>query len=94
MPSSVVNGLIPSHCGQQRVDVTKGKIIKKFGETNPIWLALIRFSCYVNKNGQQAKRRTLEAKLEGEPLFVLPPGGKIWKEGGNAYIYAFGRIVT
>ncbi len=26
-------------------------------------------------------RRTLQAKLEGEDLFVLPPGGKIWKEG-------------
>ena len=24
---------------------------------------------------------TLQAKLEGESLFVLPPGGKIWKEG-------------
>ena len=24
----------------------------------------------------------LAAKLGGEPLFVLPPGGKIWKEGG------------
>jgi len=23
---------------------------------------------------------TLQAKLEGEPLFVLPPGGQIWKE--------------
>jgi len=22
---------------------------------------------------------TLQAKLEGEPLFVLPPGGRIWK---------------
>ena len=29
-------------------------------------------------------KRTLQAKLEGEPLFVLPPGGQIWKEGGNA----------
>jgi glycyl-tRNA synthetase len=24
-------------------------------------------------------RRTLQAKIEGEPLFVLPPGGTIWK---------------
>jgi glycyl-tRNA synthetase len=24
---------------------------------------------------------TLQAKLTGEPLFVLPPGGKIWKGG-------------
>ncbi len=24
-------------------------------------------------------RRTLQAKLDGEDLFVLPPGGKIWK---------------
>jgi len=24
-------------------------------------------------------KRTLEAKLEGESLFVLPPGGSIWK---------------
>ncbi|GAI97472.1 unnamed protein product [marine sediment metagenome] len=24
---------------------------------------------------------TLQAKLEGEPLFVLPPGGQVWKEG-------------
>ena len=28
-------------------------------------------------------RSTLQAKLEGEPLFVLPPGGKIWKEKRN-----------
>ncbi len=28
-------------------------------------------------------RKTLAAKLEGEDLFVLPPGGQIWKEGGN-----------
>ena len=28
-------------------------------------------------------RTTLAAKLAGEPLFVLPPGGKIWKEGGK-----------
>ena len=28
-------------------------------------------------------KRTLQAKLEGEPLFVLPPGGKIWKEGDS-----------
>jgi len=28
-------------------------------------------------------KRTLAAKLEGEDLFVLPPGGQIWKEGGN-----------
>ena len=26
-------------------------------------------------------KKTLQAKLEGEDLFVLPPGGKIWKEG-------------
>jgi len=26
-------------------------------------------------------KNTLQAKLEGEELFVLPPGGKIWKEG-------------
>ncbi|MDI6815196.1 MAG: glycine--tRNA ligase [Dehalococcoidales bacterium] len=26
-------------------------------------------------------KRTLQAKLEGEPLFVLPPGGMIWKGG-------------
>ena len=26
-------------------------------------------------------KRTLQAKLTGEPLFVLPPGGKIWKGG-------------
>ncbi len=26
-------------------------------------------------------KSTLEAKLSGEPLFVLPPGGKVWKEG-------------
>jgi len=26
-------------------------------------------------------RKTLQAKLEGEDLFVLPPGGKIWKKG-------------
>ncbi len=29
-------------------------------------------------------KRTLAAKLEGEPLFVLPPGGRIWKEGENS----------
>ncbi len=28
-------------------------------------------------------RQTLQAKLSGEDLFVLPPGGKIWKEGEN-----------
>ncbi len=28
-------------------------------------------------------RNCLQAKLEGEDLFILPPGGKIWKEGGN-----------
>ncbi len=28
-------------------------------------------------------KRTLAAKLEGEPLFVLPPGGQIWKGGEN-----------
>jgi len=27
-------------------------------------------------------KRTLEAKLAGEELFVLPPGGSVWKEGG------------
>ncbi len=26
-------------------------------------------------------KNTLDAKLKGESLFVLPPGGKIWKEG-------------
>lgn len=26
-------------------------------------------------------KTTLQAKLKGEELFVLPPGGKIWKEG-------------
>ncbi len=26
-------------------------------------------------------KRTLEAKLAGEPFLVLPPGGKVWKEG-------------
>jgi glycyl-tRNA synthetase len=28
----------------------------------------------------ESLRKTLQAKLEGEDLFVLPPGGKIWKE--------------
>ena len=28
-------------------------------------------------------KETLAAKLAGEELFVLPPGGQIWKEGGN-----------
>ncbi len=28
-------------------------------------------------------KRTLQAKLSGEPLFVLPPGGQIWKGGGK-----------
>ncbi len=28
-------------------------------------------------------RTTLEVKLGGEGLFVLPPGGQIWKGGGN-----------
>ncbi len=28
-------------------------------------------------------KSTLGAKLSGEPLFVLPPGGQIWKEGEN-----------
>ena len=28
-------------------------------------------------------KNTLQAKLEGEDLFILPSGGKIWKEGGN-----------
>ena len=26
-------------------------------------------------------KTTLQAKLDGEPILVLPPGGKIWKEG-------------
>jgi glycyl-tRNA synthetase len=26
-------------------------------------------------------KNTLQAKLDGEDLFVLPPGGKVWKEG-------------
>jgi glycyl-tRNA synthetase len=26
-------------------------------------------------------KTTLQAKLEGEPFFALPPGGQIWKEG-------------
>jgi len=26
-------------------------------------------------------KNTLQAKLEGEDLFVLPPGGSVWKEG-------------
>ncbi len=26
-------------------------------------------------------KNTIQAKLEGEDLFVLPPGGKVWKEG-------------
>jgi glycyl-tRNA synthetase len=29
----------------------------------------------------ESLRATLQAKLDGEDLFVLPPGGKIWKEG-------------
>ena len=29
-------------------------------------------------------KNTLQAKLEGEDLFVLPPGGQIWKGGENA----------
>ena len=28
----------------------------------------------------ESLKKTLQAKLEGEDLFVLPPGGKIWKE--------------
>ncbi|MFC2021998.1 glycine--tRNA ligase [Chloroflexota bacterium] len=28
-------------------------------------------------------KKTLQAKLEGESLFVLPPGGQIWKGGEN-----------
>ncbi|MEE9399296.1 MAG: His/Gly/Thr/Pro-type tRNA ligase C-terminal domain-containing protein, partial [Dehalococcoidales bacterium] len=28
-------------------------------------------------------KSTLGAKLSGEPLFVLPPGGQIWKEEGG-----------
>jgi glycyl-tRNA synthetase len=28
-------------------------------------------------------KKTLQAKLEGEELFVLPPGGSIWKEEGE-----------
>jgi glycyl-tRNA synthetase len=31
-------------------------------------------------------KKTLQAKLEGEDLFVLPPGGKIWKQGGEESI--------
>jgi glycyl-tRNA synthetase len=29
-------------------------------------------------------KNTLTAKLAGEELFVLPPGGQIWKEGGKS----------
>jgi len=29
-------------------------------------------------------KKTLQAKLEGEDLFVLPPGGSIWKEGESS----------
>ena len=29
-------------------------------------------------------KKTLQAKLEGEDLFVLPPGGTIWKEGESS----------
>ena len=29
----------------------------------------------------ESLKKTLQAKLEGEDLFVLPEGGKIWKEG-------------
>jgi glycyl-tRNA synthetase len=29
----------------------------------------------------ESLKTTLQAKLDGEDLFVLPPGGKIWKEG-------------
>jgi glycyl-tRNA synthetase len=31
-------------------------------------------------------KKTLQAKLAGEELFVLPPGGRIWKEGGSGEI--------
>jgi glycyl-tRNA synthetase len=31
-------------------------------------------------------KKTLQAKLAGEDLFVLPPGGRIWKEGGSGEI--------
>ena len=48
-----------SHYGQQRVDVTEGKTDKKIlgkrFEANWSGLALIRFSRYVNQNGQQSK---------------------------------------
>ena len=30
----------------------------------------------------ESLKNTLQAKLDGEDLFVLPPGGKIWKGGG------------
>jgi len=30
-------------------------------------------------------KTTLAAKLSGEPLFVLPPGGKIWKVEREAF---------
>jgi glycyl-tRNA synthetase len=29
-------------------------------------------------------KATLQAKLEGEDLFVLPPGGQVWKEEKSA----------
>jgi len=29
-------------------------------------------------------KKTLQAKLEGEDLFVLPPGGQIWKRGNSS----------
>ena len=28
-------------------------------------------------------KKTMQAKLQGEDLFVLPPGGQIWKQGGE-----------
>ena len=72
----MVNALIPSHYGQQVVNLAlklrRTKYDKNFWETIRIWLALNCFSRYVNKGGQQNEE-------EGEPLFVLPPGGKIWK---------------
>jgi len=32
----------------------------------------------------ESLKKTLQAKLEGEDLFVLPPGGSVWKEGGKS----------
>jgi glycyl-tRNA synthetase (class II) len=28
-------------------------------------------------------KKTMTAKLAGEELFILPPGGQIWKEEGK-----------